>query len=126
MSDLKPPGVKVPYALLPLSSLAGVCRVLEHGASKYAPWNWATPKSEDWQATEYLSAALRHLASAIGEGCANNTDESGLPHIDHAITSLIIARYHLTNSGRLKADPGKHVVQRQLPLPFPSRPPGSL
>ncbi len=115
--DLKPIGVKPPFWLLPLRLLTGVSRVLEHGAAKYAPWNWATPKSTAEQTAEYASAHLRHVADMQNDPA--HIDESGIPSIDHAITNLLILRYHLVGLGLLPTDPGRHVT---LPVEKPVEP----
>lgn len=65
-------------------AVRSVIDVLEHGARKYAPDNWR--KVADGEA-RYLDAAFRHLlAHAAGEEL---DPESGLPHIAHAICSLL-------------------------------------
>lgn len=101
MSDGKERGVKHDFSkpqmsLLPLKQLEGVVRVLEFGAAKYARGDW---KYVPDGGMRYFDAAMRHL----GELCdpesikdlAACDQESFLPHIDHAICSLIFARYFI-------------------------------
>lgn len=69
--------------LLPVVALRGAGRVLAYGAKKYDPDNWR--KVDDRR--RYLGAALRHLfAWAGGEDL---DPESGLPHLDHAVCSVL-------------------------------------
>jgi hypothetical protein len=57
--------------------------VLTFGAKKYAPGNWA--KVENGK-ERYIAAALRHInAHRSGEW---NDDETGLPHLSHAMCCL--------------------------------------
>ncbi|HZT03659.1 MAG TPA: dATP/dGTP diphosphohydrolase domain-containing protein [Steroidobacteraceae bacterium] len=68
---------------VPMWALYGVARVLMYGAKKYKPGNWA--KGMPW--TVVYDCALRHLAAwQRGE---ENDEESGLPHLDHALCNLI-------------------------------------
>lgn len=73
---------KPDYSLIPLSTLEDEVRVWEYGKRKYAAWNWA--KGMAW--TIPFACCLRHLAAwQRGE---ENDQESGLPHLAHAICNL--------------------------------------
>lgn len=108
-------GLKSPLQWIPLWALQGVARVFDYGARKYAPGNWQRAGHEEnpEQAFEdYASAALRHYA-AMQEACPVGTvdwsavdDESGLPHLDHLICSLVMLRGISQVAGYLPADPG--------------------
>lgn len=73
-------------SLLPFRALASVVAVLEFGARKYAPHAWrGVPDGR----ARYTDAALRHLfAHMQGE---SDDPESGLPHLAHAVCSLLFA-----------------------------------
>ena len=75
-------------ALLPLKQMEGVARVMEYGVAKYAVGDW---RYVDNGHDRYLDAAMRHIAEHLN-GQLDDT-ESGLCHLDHAIASLIMARY---------------------------------
>jgi hypothetical protein len=64
--------------LLPGKALAAIARVLDHGAKKYAPYNWMRVRPR----SRYVDAALRHL-HAYADGEVNDPD-SGLNHLAHA------------------------------------------
>lgn len=68
--------------------IAGVARILMHGAKKYARGNWQRGMSYN----EVLDAAKRHIA-AIERGEEIDTD-SGLPHLHHATCSLMFLDYY--------------------------------
>ena len=78
---------KTRWDLMPWGPVAEVADVLAHGARKYAPDNWRkVPRARD----RYFAAAMRHLeAWRSGE---LRDPESGLPHLAHAICSLIFIR----------------------------------
>lgn len=73
---------KVDFSLIPLSTLEDEARVWMHGEEKYARFNWM--KGMNWSIP--LACALRHLAAwQRGEDI---DQESGLPHLAHAMCNL--------------------------------------
>lgn len=76
---------KPPLAILfdTARGLSGVAKVMAYGAKKYGRRNWYKVDNKE----RYISAALRHLMYYTnGEKL---DDESGMSHLDHAITSLL-------------------------------------
>jgi len=75
---------KMRYDLVPFRGLDDVVRVLTYGADKYGPDNWREVKRAE---ERYPAAALRHLSAYLqGE---SDDPESGLPHLAHAVCSLL-------------------------------------
>jgi hypothetical protein len=77
-------------SVLAYHDLDGACRVFEYGAKKYAAWNWA--KGMQWSVP--LGCALRHMQAVLDGELLD--DESGLPHIDHVFSNLIMLDYFET------------------------------
>ena len=73
--------------VLSFNCLEGACRVFEYGTKKYAAWNWA--KGMPWSVP--LGCALRHIQAVLDGEFID--DESGLPHIDHVFSNLIMLDY---------------------------------
>lgn len=84
---------KPPMDLLDGLALEEVGRVLDFGATKYAPDNWRKGISKG----RLLAAAIRHIyASARGE---KKDPESGLSHLAHAMCCLMFAlHFELTKN----------------------------
>ena len=88
MSDQTNPkdlvGVRKPrLSLVPPVSLVYQALAMQDGADKYQPYNWRKKKI---QAGIYVDACLRHLLAWFdGEEAA---EDSGLPHLAHAIACL--------------------------------------
>jgi hypothetical protein len=115
VSDMKIKGEvgKPPLATVPKCSLIGASRVFAHGAAKYEPGNFIQGRVADGAIERYANAAERHLEgmqNGNGTWTASNVTaldaDSGLPHIDHLICSLLILRAILIKDGVMPADPG--------------------
>ena len=85
---------KVALGLLPLETLETVAQVFEFGAQKYGIWDWF----DDGKNTEFIrsfSSIQRHLfAWHNGEDI---DPDSGLPHLAHATSQLMILMSHSKN-----------------------------
>lgn len=80
---------KVKLSLVPLHLLGGAARVMEYGAEKYAPYNWA--KGMDW--SECMDCLLRHLFKWWY--CREQNDpETGEHHLDHAMCNLLFLLHY--------------------------------
>jgi hypothetical protein len=82
---------KADISLIPTTALRGVAKVFEYGAKKYAPFNWVDdgPNTE-WRRT--YSSMQRHLHSWLER--EDIDPESGLDHLSHACTQLLILIEH--------------------------------
>ena len=78
---------KLRFDLIPYEGLVAMAKVREFGVQKYKePWGWCGVKSDD-----FVTAAARHIMKHLDPKQSDFDDESGLPHIAHAITSLAMA-----------------------------------
>lgn len=75
---------KPKYGLLPPTALDDVAKVLTFGSKKYGKDNW---KYVDDAISRYFDASQRHLWSYKRGEIVD--PESGLPHLAHAIASLL-------------------------------------
>lgn len=73
--------------LIPYEAIAGMGMVLHFGKTKYGKANWA----KGIEYSRLLAATHRHVGKFLsGE---NLDEESGLSHIDHALTNLAMLRW---------------------------------
>jgi len=80
---------KAPLHLIPPEVLMSMAQVLGFGAAKYGENNWRDDVNNTTYGRTY-SSLQRHLNSFwSGE---DFDPESGLPHIDHALTQLLILK----------------------------------
>lgn len=76
---------KVPLQNIPPVALVYLGMALKEGARKYGAYNW---RENDVELMTYVGAAMRHIAAFVdGEDI---DDESGNPHLAHAMASLAI------------------------------------
>lgn len=77
---------KLRFDLIPVDAQIGIAEIFTHGSKKYGDNNWQNVKP----AIRYYAAAMRHITAHLtGE---KFDQDSGLRHLDHAITSLIMLR----------------------------------
>lgn len=110
--DMKPRGEKSQVQQIPYSALLWAGRVLQYGSRKYARGNWRNLNEGEkpWEkASEYLRAAIGHTYEAAEklekDGTVALDAESGLPHLAHAMVSLVIAIETLVTAGLAERDP---------------------
>lgn len=83
MKDIKG---KAQLDLIPYNALEAVAEVREFGKNKYGDaWQWQGEVDPKYFAT----AGLRHIYKALQ--VEDNDDESGLLHLAHAATTLLMA-----------------------------------
>jgi hypothetical protein len=72
------------WSLLPWKALSKVVKVLEWGATRYAPDNWRTV--QDWE-ERYFNALIRHVTDwRLGQ---RYDPETGYHHLAHAACNVL-------------------------------------
>ena len=97
--------------LVPPASLIYQSLAMSLGAKKYGPYNWRDKKV---RMSIYLAAAMRHILTVLdGE---DDDQESGSPHIGHALACLgILADAKETGNlidDRPKSGPAARLLQK--------------
>lgn len=83
---------KPKWDLLPYDSLEEIVKVFTMGAEKYGSFNWQLLDDPEGR---YFAACMRHLSAwKCGE---LNDSESGLSHLAHAATNLLILNWFKLN-----------------------------
>ena len=80
----------IPYDLVPFQEIVeAYARVAEHGAAKYAPWNWSNGLSR----VQILGSLLRHTFAYLrGE---EHDPDSGLQHTDHILWNAVALSHNV-------------------------------
>lgn len=86
------------WSLIPFEIMGKVVEIFQYGLKKYSKNNWQ--KIQDPR-DRYFSALMRHLVSwQSGE---ERDGESGLEHLAHACTNIIILMWHEENQKKQKS-----------------------
>lgn len=87
---------KLRYSLLPAGTVDAVLRVLEFGATKYAPDSWqSVPNARQ----RYSDALMRHMSAWHG---GENIDvETGLHHLAHVLCNASFLLWLETRAGKV-------------------------
>lgn len=93
--DIKPLGVKAPLHLLPFKPLCAIAAAMQHGAIKYAPWNWQDNSHMADRTDELYGALMRHTLAASDPSQDSHDEESGLHHLAHAGACVLILLFKL-------------------------------
>lgn len=80
---------KVRYDLIPTHLLASTANVLEYGANKYAPWNWA----KGMKFSVVIASLKRHMA-ALERG-EDYDPETGERHTGHLMCNLLFLEHYM-------------------------------
>lgn len=83
---------KTPVQLLPVIPLMRVAAVFGFGARKYAENSWRAPDRKPVPLMRTYGSVLRHLF--LWAGGQDIDPGSGLPHLAHACTQLMILMEH--------------------------------
>lgn len=98
MNGQKHDQAKPRFSLLPQAPLWQVVAVLEFGAGKYGADNWRNvPNAKE----RYFNACHRHLSAWWAGETVD--DESGLPHLAHAVCCLMFLMW-FDGVGNAKSD----------------------
>lgn len=76
--------IKPMFSLVPPNALLEVAKVFTAGAQKYNAYNFSKGENN----TTYIDACLRHINQYLLN--KDTDDESGLPHLAHAISNLMM------------------------------------
>jgi len=79
------------WDLLPLNTVEDIVKVMTFGAKKYGDNNWKQVKPKQ----RFFAAALRHLTAYQSGEIIDK--ESGLPHLAHALCSILFLHWHDNN-----------------------------
>lgn len=94
----------MPYDLVPFQEITeAFARVSEHGAVKYAPWNWSLGLAR----VQILGSLLRHAFAYLrGE---DRDRDSGLSHTDHILwnAAVLCHNVHWNLEDGRRAEPSR-------------------
>lgn len=87
-------GGKTQWGLFPWDAAEEVVKVLQFGAGKYSPWNWA--EGEGFKFSRLFNSSMRHFVAWFWRK-EDNDPETGLSHLAHLSCNVLFLLHYVLN-----------------------------
>ena len=92
---------KTNWSLFPWDAAEEIIKVLEFGAGKYSPWNWA--ESEGFKYSRLFNSSMRHFIAWFWRK-EDNDPETGISHLAHLGCNVVFLLHYVLNKGKFKTN----------------------
>jgi len=103
---------KLDWSLLPWDAVEETIRVLEFGAGKYSPWNWA--EGEGFKYTRLFNSSMRHFVAWFWRK-EDLDPETGISHIAHLSCNVLFLLHYVLNKNKFKSNDNRPNLQQAEP-----------
>lgn len=90
---------KLDWSLLPWDTLEEIIKVLQFGAGKYSPWNWA--EGDGFKYTRLFNSSMRHFIAWFWRR-EDKDPETGLSHMAHLGCNVLFLLHYILNGSKFK------------------------
>jgi hypothetical protein len=90
---------KLDWSLLPWDTLEEIIKVLQFGAGKYSPWNWA--EGDGFKYNRLFNSSMRHFIAWFWRR-EDKDPETGLSHIAHLGCNVLFLLHYVLNGNKFK------------------------
>jgi hypothetical protein len=90
---------KLDWSLLPWDTLEEIIKVLQFGAGKYSPWNWA--EGDGFKYNRLFNSSMRHFIAWFWRR-EDKDPETGLSHIAHLGCNVLFLLHYILNGNKFK------------------------
>ena len=90
---------KLNWSLFPWDAAEEILKVLEFGASKYSPWNWA--EKDGFTFSRLFNSAMRHFIAWFWRK-EDKDPETGLSHLAHLGCNVLFLLHYILNKDKFK------------------------
>jgi hypothetical protein len=98
---------KLDWSLLPWDTLEEIIKVLQFGAGKYSPWNWA--EGDGFKYNRLFNSSMRHFIAWFWRR-EDKDPETGLSHIAHLGCNVLFLLHYILNGSRFKNNDNRPTV----------------
>jgi hypothetical protein len=98
-TSLKFDSGKLDWSLLPWDTLEEIIKVLQFGAGKYSPWNWA--EGDGFKYNRLFNSSMRHFIAWFWRR-EDKDPETGLSHIAHLGCNVLFLLHYVLNGNKFK------------------------
>jgi len=94
-------GGKTDWSLLPWDAVEEIIKVLQFGAGKYSPWNWA--ENGGFKFNRLFNSSMRHFVAWFWRR-EDNDPETGLSHMAHLGCNVLFLLHYVLNGNKFKTN----------------------
>lgn len=99
-------GGKTNWSLFPWDAAEEIIKVLEFGAGKYSPWNWA--ENGGFKFSRLFNSSMRHFIAWFWRK-EDNDPETGISHLAHLGCNVLFLLHYVLNKGTFKNNDDRKV-----------------
>ena len=92
-------GGKTDWSLLPWDAVEEIIKVLQFGAGKYSPWNWA--ENGGFKFNRLFNSSMRHFVAWFWRR-EDLDPETGLSHMAHLGCNVLFLLHYVLNGNKFK------------------------
>lgn len=90
---------KLNWSLFPWDAAEEILKVLEFGAGKYSPWNWA--EGDGFKFSRLFNSGMRHFIAWFWRK-EDKDPETGLSHMAHLGCNVMFLLHYIVNGNKFK------------------------
>ena len=90
-------GGKTQWNLFPWDAAEEIVKVLQFGAGKYSPWNWA--EAEGFKYSRLFNSSMRHFIAWFWRN-EDKDPETGISHLAHLGCNVMFLLHYVLNKDR--------------------------
>lgn len=90
---------KTDWSLLPWDAVEEIIKVLQFGAGKYSPWNWA--ENGGFKFNRLFNSSMRHFVAWFWRR-EDLDPETGLSHMAHLGCNILFLLHYVLNGNKFK------------------------
>ena len=90
---------KTDWSLVPWDAVEEIIKVLQFGAGKYSPWNWA--ENGGFKFNRLFNSSMRHFVAWFWRR-EDNDPETGLSHMAHLGCNVLFLLHYVLNGNKFK------------------------
>lgn len=94
-------GGKTDWSLLPWDAVEEIIKVLQFGAGKYSPWNWA--ENGGFKFNRLFNSSMRHFVAWFWYR-EDADPETGLSHMAHLGCNVLFLLHYVLNGNKFKTN----------------------
>lgn len=92
-------GGKTDWSLLPWDAVEEIIKVLQFGAGKYSPWNWA--ENGGFKFNRLFNSSMRHFVAWFWRR-EDHDPETGISHMAHLGCNVLFLLHYVLNGNKFK------------------------